>query len=63
MTYSRRNVVDGVTVMNKELYDNVQDGIDELKDSLKEVKEIVENVNLRSSVLDATVEPKQQQSE
>ena len=31
MAYSRRTVTDGVTVMNKELYDNLQDGIDEVK--------------------------------
>ena len=31
MSYSRRTVTDGVTVMNKDLYDNLQDGIDELK--------------------------------
>ena len=31
MSYSRRTVTDGVTVMNKNLYDNLQDGIDELK--------------------------------
>ena len=29
MSYSRRTVTDGVTVMNKDLYDNLQDGIDE----------------------------------
>lgn len=29
--YSRRVVTDGVTIMNKDLYDNLQDGIDELK--------------------------------
>ena len=32
MSYSRRTVTDGVTVMNKDLYDNLQDGIDELKE-------------------------------
>ena len=31
--YKRRVTQDGVTVMNKELYDNLQDGIDELKNS------------------------------
>lgn len=34
MAYTRRNTEDGVTVMNKDLYDNVQDGIDECKRSL-----------------------------
>ena len=31
--YSRRTVTDGVTIMNKDLYDNLQDGIDELKNT------------------------------
>lgn len=46
MSYTRREVTDGVTVMNKELYDNLQDGIDELKEAIK------------STVLPATVEDK-----
>ena len=29
MAYTRRNTTDGVTVMNKDLYDNLQDGIEE----------------------------------
>lgn len=29
MSYTRRNTEDGVTVMNKDLYDNLQDGIEE----------------------------------
>lgn len=29
MAYTRREVTDGVTVMNKDLYDNLQDGIEE----------------------------------
>lgn len=35
MAYTRRTVTDGVTVMNKDLYDNLQDGIDEVKEALK----------------------------
>ena len=31
MAYNRRNVADGSTVMNADLYNNLQDGIDELK--------------------------------
>ena len=46
MSYTRREVTDGVTVMNKELYDNLQDGIDELKEAIK------------NTVLSATVEDK-----
>lgn len=34
MTYKRREVQDGVTIMNKDLYDNLQDGIDELKERI-----------------------------
>lgn len=44
MAYSRRSVTDGVTVMNKELYDNLQDGIDESKEDLEGVKENVSEV-------------------
>ena len=33
MSYERKNVQDGITVMNKALYDNLQDGIDELKET------------------------------
>ena len=29
MAYTRRNTTDGVTIMNKDLYDNLQDGIEE----------------------------------
>lgn len=29
MAYTRRNTTDGVTRMNKDLYDNLQDGIEE----------------------------------
>lgn len=32
MAYTRRNTTDGVTVMNKDLYDNLQDGIDNTKE-------------------------------
>ena len=34
MSYTRRKVQDGVTVMNKDLYDNLQDGIDEIKEDM-----------------------------
>lgn len=34
MAYVRRDVTDGVTVMNKDLYDNLQDGIDESKEDI-----------------------------
>ena len=35
MSYERVNTANGVTVMNKELYDNLQDGIDEAKSSIE----------------------------
>ena len=52
MSYTRRNTTDGVTVMNKDLYDNLQDGIEErpveyrtledaLKDNNKKVNTII----------------------
>ena len=43
MAYSRRKVTDGVTVMNKDLYDNVQDGIDEVKEAHSELKKEFDN--------------------
>lgn len=44
MAYSRRQVTDGLTVMNKDLYDNLQDGIEECKEALENL------------VLEATIE-------
>lgn len=44
MAYVRRDVTDGVTVMNKDLYDNLQDGIDESKEDLENVKDSVSEV-------------------
>ena len=41
MAYTRRQVEDGVTIMNKELYDNLQDGIDELR-TLANISNVVE---------------------
>ena len=37
MSYERVNTANGVTVMNKELYDNLQDGIDESKSSIEKL--------------------------
>ena len=51
MSYERKNVQDGVTVMNKSLYDNLQDGIDELKETVEQMSIIITN-----NVLDATVD-------
>ena len=44
MDYSRRDVTDHVTVMNKDLYDNLQDGIDENKKELEESKKVHEEL-------------------
>lgn len=57
MAYSRRQVEDHKTIMNKDLYDNLQDGIDEAKSELNSVKEVVNTINsaVATTVLDATV--------
>ena len=44
MAYSRREVTDHITVMNKDLYDNLQDGIDENKKELEESKKVHEEL-------------------
>ena len=44
MSYTRRNVEDGVTVMNSDLYNNLQDGIDEAKNDISSVANTVEGV-------------------
>lgn len=43
--YTRRQVTDHVTKMNKDLYDNLQDGIDEAKSDIQEIKETVQGSN------------------
>ena len=40
--YERIEVIDHVTIMNKKLYDNLQDGIDESKKSVSDLQEVVE---------------------
>lgn len=42
MAYRRREVTDGVTIMNKDLYDNLQDGVDESKKELSTLGGTVE---------------------
>jgi hypothetical protein len=42
MAYTRRNVTDGETVLNKELYDNLQDGIDENKKAITSIGEALD---------------------
>ena len=44
MAYSRRDVTDHVTIMNKDLYDNLQDGIDENKKELEKSKKVHEEL-------------------
>lgn len=51
MAYSRRNTEDGVTIMNRELYDNLQDGIEEAKRDIANISNI--NIN---TIVQATVE-------
>lgn len=45
MAYQRRQVTDHVTKMNKDLYDNVQDGIDECKQDLGVVNTLLGSIN------------------
>ena len=42
MAYSRQNVVDNETIMNKKLYDNLQDGVDEAFERAEKAKEYAE---------------------
>lgn len=53
MAYSRRDVKNGITIMDKDLYDNLQDGIEEAKKAVetseKNVKEELNN-NLPTKV-------------
>lgn len=42
MAYKRIVTQDGVTVMNKDLYDNLQDGIDESKQAVQDLEDNVE---------------------
>jgi hypothetical protein len=46
VAYTRRNTTDGVTRMNKDLYDNLQDGIDELLIYKKVAVNVVEKFGL-----------------
>ena len=55
MSYVRRNVVDGVTIFNKALYDNVQDGVDELFIKSAKNKQDIESSNNEIAVLQEDV--------
>ena len=46
MAYKRTEVTDGVTVMNQELYDNLQDGVDEAKSGLSAMTARVDALNM-----------------
>ena len=46
MAYSRRNVVDGNTVMNADLYNNLQDGIDESHKSINAINQDIINIEI-----------------
>lgn len=43
--YTRREVTDGKTIMNKDLYDNIQDGVEEALDGLKGLKPLLLNAD------------------
>ena len=45
MSYERKQVADGVTIMDKELYDNVQDGVEEAKNDIKVIQQDINNIN------------------
>ena len=51
MAYKRRDVQDFVTILDKDLYDNLQDGIDEAKEAVKKLQ-----ADESTLVLTATVE-------
>jgi hypothetical protein len=44
MAYSRQTVIDGETVINKALYDNLQDGIDENKAEIASVGNALDSI-------------------
>lgn len=52
MAYMRQEVTDGITVFDKKHYDNLQDGIEESKESIRRIDESL-GIN---PVLEATVE-------
>ena len=51
MAYTRRQTQDGVTVMNKDLYDNLQDGIDDLRVSTIYMSSYIEDKEISKWVL------------
>lgn len=44
MAYTRQNVIDGETVFNKALYDNLQDGIEETKEEIVTIGEALDSI-------------------
>lgn len=50
MSYTRRNTTDGVTVMNKDLYDNLQDGIEEKPFYYNSVEEMKADKRLKEDM-------------
>lgn len=51
MAYSRRQVEDHKTIMNKDLYDNLQDGIDESKKEIETLDSKFSTLNSNFSTL------------
>ena len=55
MAYSRRNVADGNTVMNADLYNNLQDGIDESHKSINIINQDIINIEQNISNIDEDI--------
>lgn len=55
MAYTRRNTTDGVTIMNKDLYDNLQDGIDEKPFYYNSVSDMKSDIKLKEGMKAVTL--------
>ena len=55
MAYTRRNTADGVTIMNKDLYDNLQDGIEEKPFYYNSVEEMKADEKLKEGMKAVTL--------
>lgn len=55
MAYTRRNTTDGVTVMNKDLYDNLQDGIENKPFYYDSVADMKADLNLKEGMKAVTL--------
>lgn len=50
MAYSRRDVRDYSTVMDKELYDNLQDGVEQALEAVDNINNIINNQVAKATV-------------